>query len=663
MDFFEKQDIARRRTRRLVFLFLLAVTAIVASVYLAVLLIFFFTDAGVATTPDELFDPVLFALVATATLAVIGGGSLYKTASLAQGGGEAVASLLGGRPVSPDTKDPDERRLLNVVEEMSIAAGMPVPAVYLLEREPGINAFAAGLSRDDAVVGVTRGALDYLSRDELQGVMAHEASHILNGDMRLNVRLIGILHGILLISLMGYFLLRSGGARPVSRDRRGGAALALFGLALLIIGWVGIFCGRLIKSSISRQREYLADAAAVQFTRNPEGLAGALKKIGGLAAGSRLESHRAEEASHLFFGQGTKGAAFAWMSTHPPLSERIRRLDPRWDGLFPSPRRRVAEAEAADAATPPQPPRRGPLPPLPIPGLPETAATPPGWLAAVLAAVGNPSGDHLARARTLLASLPPELSEAVHQPAAARAAVAALLISEQEEVRSRQLELVEGRGDPSLSEELARLLPAAAELPSEARLPLLDLAFPTLRRLSPEQYQAFRNLLGELARADQRLSLFEYALHKALMRHLDPVFGLRKEPRVDIYSLRRHGEACSVLLSALAHAGHAGEGAVAEAFAVAASELGEEVGELSLVPRPETTFARLDQALDELARVAPPQRRRLLAAAAACVAWDGVVTLEESELLRAIADALDCPMPPMLATPGDLERPGRGGNA
>jgi Zn-dependent protease with chaperone function len=651
MDFFESQDAARRQTRRLVLLFLLAVVAIVLAVYLAVVVAF---SLQAPETGLSAFHPALFAAVAALTLAVVGTGSVYKTSALSRGGGEAVASLLGGRPVSPDTRDPAERRLLNVVEEMAIAAGMPVPTVYLLEREGGINAFAAGLSRDDAVVGVTRGCLAHLTREELQGVMAHEASHILNGDMRLNLRLIGLLHGILVISLVGYWLLRSGGGRGMSRDRRGGgAALLVFGIALLVIGWVGVFFGRLIKSGVSRQRELLADAAAVQFTRNPQGLAMALKKIGGLAAGSRLETPRAEEASHLFFSKGAPGGMFAWMSTHPPLAQRIRRLDPAWDGTYPAPAA-AAEARRAEPATGGgPPPRRDPLEALRLPGLPAASGSaggqgsPAAWLPAVLAAVGNPSAAHLRHAGALLAALPAELAAGAHQPSSARAVVAALLLSEEEAVRGRQLELAT-KADPALGEELRTLRSAARELPAEARLPLVDLALPALRRLSPEQYASFRALLGELARADERLSLFEYALHKVLVRHLDPVHSRHQPPRADIHSLRSHGPECSVLLSALAHAGHAGEDAAVAAFSRAAEELGEGIAEVALLPRRETTFSRLDRALDELSRVAPPHRRRVLAAAAACVAWDGQVTVQESELLRAIADALDCPMPPLL---------------
>ena len=270
---------------------------------------------------------------------------------------------MGGRLLHPQTTDLNERKILNVVEEMAIAAGTPVPPVYLLENEEGINAFAAGHAPNDAIIGVTRGCVQTLSRDELQGVIGHEFSHILNGDMRLNLRLMGVLFGILLIGLTGYILLRSTSGygyrvRVNSRDDDRGRRniLPLIGLALYVIGYVGVFFANLIKAAVSRQREFLADASAVQFTRNPEGIAGALKKIGRLA-GSAMHEPRAAEASHMFFGNiGGVGQLFGLLATHPPLVERIRRLDPSFDGDFSKVR---LDAPAAEP-TPIEPPRRQP---------------------------------------------------------------------------------------------------------------------------------------------------------------------------------------------------------------------------------------------------------------------------------------------------------------
>ncbi len=335
--FFEHQDIARRRTGLLIFLFCAAVVAIVLAVYTVVALVnvnFGLMQPDVPhgqTRPEPFWNPQLFSVVTLATMAIIALGSLYKISELSAGG-EAVALMLGGRRIHPLTKDFAERQLLNVVEEMALASGVPVPPVYVLDQEDGINAFAAGHRPGDAVIGVSRGSLDYLDRDELQGVMAHEFSHILNGDMRLNLRLVGVLHGILILAVIGYYILR-GGVHSGGSGKKGGAgAIFLVAIGLIVIGGVGLLFGRLIKAAVSRQREFLADASAVQFTRYPAGIAGALKKIGGLSRGSRINDAHAGEVSHMFFGEAVSALGLDWLGTHPPLADRIRRIDPSFDG-------------------------------------------------------------------------------------------------------------------------------------------------------------------------------------------------------------------------------------------------------------------------------------------------------------------------------------------
>ena len=304
MDFFASQDVARRKTSLLLLYFSLAVFFIIVAIYLAFTFLFIYQQGGTGQfDPNRFWNPDLFVGVVIGTVIVVGCGSLYKI-SVLRSGGARVAEMLGGRLIPAGSKDFLQKRLLNIVEEMAIASGVPVPPVYLLESEKGINAFAAGFTKDDAVIGITRGALETLDRNELQGVVAHEFSHILNGDMWLDLKLVGFLHGILLIALIGRSILR-GSSRSRNSKNSGGAVL--FGLVLLILGYLGVLFGRLIKSSVSRQREYLADASAVQFTRNPGGLAGALKKIGGLASGSLIEHNKAEEISHMFFSNGLEG--------------------------------------------------------------------------------------------------------------------------------------------------------------------------------------------------------------------------------------------------------------------------------------------------------------------------------------------------------------------
>lgn len=650
-DFFTRQDEARRTTRRLVVLFALAVAAIVVAVYLAVVILLFGAGLkGIDVGQPGLWRPELFAWVAAATLLVILGGSSFKSWQL-RAGGPAVAELLGGRPVDPNTDDPDERRLLNVVEEMAIASGTKVPDVYLLDDERGINAFAAGHDPDDMVIGVTRGTAHLLTRDELQGVIAHEFSHILHGDVRLDLRLMGLVFGILAISTIGYYVMRGG---SWSSRRRKGAGLALVGLALFVIGWIGVFFGRLIKAAVSRQREFLADASAVQYTRNPSGIAGALRKIGGSTGGSRIRSGRAEEASHLFFADGLKERWFGMTATHPPLDERIRRIDPSFDGTYPE----VRWPEEAEEVPPAE--RRAAAPSSPIPGLPPVLT---GALGGAEAAGGAGPGDlvgsvgtfdptHLAWAAALLESLPDPLLAAAHEPASAPALVYGLLLDPKPEVRTKQVAALKRLADPDRLAELERLLPALERVPRDSRLPLVDLTLPALRRLSADQYRSFRETVGALAEADERIDLFEYALRRMILRHLEPRFAPETDrtegKAVQFYALRGLREEISCLLSMLAHAGHESPQEAREAVAEGASELAGLV-QVDALERDACRLSAFDAALEQLARVAPRLKERILRAAVAAAGHDRRVTGAEAELLRAIADGLGCPVPPFLA--------------
>ena len=332
MDFFEAQELRHKKTKWLILLYALAILFIVLGIFGALALVLRFSlEASDNVVPENNMQyPLLFAVVAAVNLLIIGTGTLYKTSEL-RSGGQKIASLMGGTRIPSDTKDLAERRLLNVVEEMALASGVSVPPVYIMNDEPGINAFAAGFSPTDAVIGVNRGTIEQLNRDELQGVIAHEFSHILNGDMRLNIRLIGVLFGIQVLTMIGYFLIRAfgyGGHRRSSNNKNGGQYMLIIfavALAFLIFGSIGQLFARLIKASISRQREYLADAAAIQFTRYPEGIGGALKMIGSSATGSKVESPEGESLSHMFFANGLASHLGGFLSTHPPLVSRIQK--------------------------------------------------------------------------------------------------------------------------------------------------------------------------------------------------------------------------------------------------------------------------------------------------------------------------------------------------
>jgi Zn-dependent protease with chaperone function len=593
----------------------------------------------------QLWNPQVFLWVVLGTLGVVGVGCLSKVAELSSGG-SSVASMLGGEPVNPHTRDADERKLLNIVEEMAIASGVPVPPVYVMNREAGINAFAAGYSPSDAVVGVTRGCIQHLNRDELQGVIAHEFSHILNGDMRLNIRLIGLIFGIMCLAVIGRILLH---VRGGGKDRN---ALPLLGLALLAIGGLGALFGRLMQSAVSRQREFLADASAVQFTRNPEGLASALKKIGALAQGSKLGNAHALEANHLFFSAGASSLA-GMFASHPPLEERIRRLDPQFDGDFTKVSMRPSPAVETSA----RPARKQP-PVL----FPETSAAAGGVAGLAGGLVGAPSGsivgstgspteEHLRFAVEFRDAVPEKLRAAAGDAMGAQAVILGLLLSRDEQVRAGQLRLISQRGSVPLADETRSLWAHVSRAAAQARLPLVDLALPALRLMSPSQFGAFRQVLREVVEFDRQVDLFEYVLLKIVMRHLEPHFVAVRKPVAQFYHLKPLGPQAAVLLSALAYLGGENQGQAILAFNRGAAPIRRATGsDLALLPREASGLGAVDTALERFAAAVPQIKRTLLEACVQTVAADGLVREREAELLRAIGDALDCPLPPILAS-------------
>jgi len=661
VNFFDAQDRARKASRRLVaayaavtLLIVLGVTAIVGFSLYTFSSSGFDVSSGTFNPDRSLFlngkivrigdfaVQHLGVLSATAliTLLFILGSSLFKASLLSSGGGR-VATDMGGTQVPADVQDPLRRRLRNVVEEMAIASGVPVPEIYVLEEESSINAFAAGFTPSDAAVAVTRGTLELLDRNELQGVIAHEFSHILNGDMRLNIRLMGILYGILVLSLIGRLIIRGGHHTSIvsSRRNRGAPVIMVIGLGLAIVGGVGVFFARIIKASVSRQREYLADASAVQFTRQSGGIANALKKIGGYSAGSLIKSADPEEVSHMLFGTGARFSSL--FATHPPLVERIQALDPEFKASdFPAvDPRRYRSATHADAT------HRG------LAGDVTTALA--GGGAAVLAesiaeTVGQPDSEHIEYAQHLRQSVPESLYAAAHSSEFVYLLTVALILDRDGATIDRQLALARDQ----LGEDRTRLLRRYYEELSttgvEYHLPLLAISFPALKLRPAQELSYLVSLATRMIEIDGEIDFYEYCFYRILMSNLgqaiDPS-GRRMAVRARRAELR---SAAVNLLRVLASYGHDTPEESDAAYRAGRATMAPWAAAYDYQSDDGYTVAVLDRSLDVLLGLNNRGKEALLRAISATVAHDGKLAVREAALIRAVCATLDYPLPPIL---------------
>lgn len=605
-NFFAQQDLARRNTRVLVVLFSLAVLLLLLLTNVVALISLGFIDPSAINTPQyrQHLPWHVIGWVSAVVLAAVGIAVLLKWQQL-KAGGKVVAESLGGVRLSPDSKDPLQRRLLNVVEEMALAANTPVPAVYLLP-EQGINAFAAGYSPADAVIGVTQGCLAQLNRDELQGVIAHEFSHILNGDMRMNIRLIAILNGILFLGHIGYYMLRAGGRSSAIRagssrsgnSKNNGGGLLLLALGLVVIGYLGSFFGNLIKAAVSRQREFLADASAVQFTRNPRGIAGALKAIGSHSSHSKIANANADENSHLFFGE----AISRWASifaTHPPLATRIKRLEPHWNGKFPTPRSAQTAAE------------------------PQTAAAP-----------ANPGN-----AERLQQALPLLLLHSSRQTQPATALVCCLLLQQDDSVRSKQLHLIKQMGSAALLEQVDQLCDAVAGLNEVQQVQLLQRLVPALKGLSEAGFVRFNQLLQALLASVTTASLTPWLISQFVEHNVavqyDQTQIVRKTSAKPLAQLQAQVLPLLALISNAA----GNEAQQQQAWQAALSRLALAAD----TAKPAADLAALSRHLPLLLAASPLVKQQLWQAIEACVRADQLIVQQEKALLLALALLLEIP--------------------
>lgn len=635
MNFFGYQEQARKNSAILIALFLLSVILITISVYLAIVAgilmsQMFIEQAGF--TLDELWNLELFFWSTLLTLTIILSGSAWRIHTLSEGGGAAVARMLGGNRLPAASRNPLDRRLLNVVEEMAIASGLPVPPVFILE-QTGINAFAAGFTPSDVVIGVTRGAVELLNRDELQGVVAHEFSHILNGDSAMKMRMMGMLYGITLVSDLGIALITMKHSSRYGRDRGSHPGLIVIGFLLFMVGTIGVVMADFIKRAVSRQREYLADASAVQFTRNPSGIADALKVIGGYKSGSKVTHSAAGQASHFFFGNAVKSwYAKDWWATHPPLDERIRRIEPGFKGKFDHVNyksRSMANSSMASAEL------------LVSPG--DQVAISQVSPDAVMSRIGAPDAGSLQEATLLMAKMPARIRDFSHDPYTARAAVYALLLDHDPQQRRVQLQVLEKVADSSVYRETLEIQPQMKKLAPELRLPLAEMVLPALKEMSPQQFKGFKKAVVAMIKADNEVSLFEFILYRMVIRRLAGAFSKSGFVAVKYQRIEPLLPHVAVLIALLARTGH-GEHAE-RVFAESLALLGKRVPAI-----PDQKNARLshfDRALTELNKAAPNLKESVLKAAVYCVVCNGVISVKEAELLRAVADGMDCPMPPL----------------
>lgn len=626
MDFFSAQDRTRSTTRKLIFIYILAIIALDISIYFVTLFIFGVTGD---TEIPSLWIPELFIGVSFVTFLVIAIGTITRVYQLKKGG-SAVAEMLGGRKVSMSSTDFNEQRLINVVEEMSIAAGIAVPDIYILDQEPSINAFAAGYSTRDAAIGVTRGTLEQLNRDELQGVIAHEFSHIFNGDMRINIRLIGILNGILLIHLMGLMIMRSGAYSRIgsSGKNKNQGGIIIFGLALLAIGYIGMLFGRIIQSAVSRQREYLADAAAVQYTRNPDGLAGALHKIAHSAEKPTLNDAHAMEMSHLFFSSSFKSGLDTLFATHPPIDKRIAALGVALsqDDVI---RRSTARKQPTSQS-----------------GSPESEGDldfmDPQW---ILAAMGTIDSQQISKAGTILDGIPQPVKQAIHEPLGAESLIFAMLLSGEIEIETDQIEQIKKLSGSETEFAVLSIKQHLHSIKPEWKLPIVEIAIPALKEMSESQFERFRKTISALISADGKVTLFEYALEKIITHQLEVVYSKKAESKITHTNLNRLGKEISLLISAIAHETTRNP---EEAWNAAIQTLDHKPkDELNLVKQSECTFDAVDKALEEIGKSSGAVKKSFINAALHSIAQDGISSRNEMEWIRAMAAAIDSPLPLM----------------
>lgn len=648
MNFFEHQEKARKKTGRLIFYFVLAIFLIIVSIDLIILgLVLFSADPSIIHTVADLnttdHTPVnitpelilraflhIASVISPAIILVIVLGSAFRMLTL-RSGGVSVAEIADATPIDPNTTDINERKFINVVEEMSIASGIAIPALYVMQNEMGINAFVAGIHPADTVMVVTKGALIKLNRDELQGVIGHEYSHIFNSDMQISVRLIGVLAGVLLIGQLGFFIIRylGRGRSSSSSNKKGDGALFIFllGLGLCIVGYIGLFFGRLIKAAISRERELLADACSVQFTRNPTGLVGALQKIEKETDGTYLKTRHAEDISHLCFCPSLPMMFTHLLDSHPPLDERINIIDP--DGIY---RLDLNKTE------------------IKFPSQGSKPSTLSGFNALVgvvgmQASIGNPTDAHFDLALSLLENIPSEIRQASHNPDKVQNVYYALLLSMEPSLYEKGINIIQSATTAENLNETLHFYQAMSKLDQRSILPLIDISIPTFKTKSTEERRTIFDTLMKLCVLDKE-DLFEFTFLGIIGKSVDD--RTPKELKIKYSKFEQVIPSLTALLSFVIACGKEDEPTLKNRFMLIAKKL--TTTELVMTPVSKLEPQLILPALKELNLLSPLCKQQLIKACLESIQEDQKITLEEAELVRGIAACLDCPIPPIVAT-------------
>ena len=638
MDFFSHQEKARRYTKVLMLYFLIATLLIVVAVNVVVYYFFIFLEFY-PYTPENWFSEGLVYYVSGGTILLIVSGSLFRWQKL-KSGGHVVAEMLGASLLDLHTSDMKQRQLINVIEEMSIASGVPLPTIYVMENEPGINAFVAGYLPGEAVMVVSKGAIEGLNREEMQGVVAHEYSHILNGDMQINIKLMSLLAGILMISLTGRLLMQGSSSRRymsgrhISGNNKSGSALVVLGLFLLFVGYVGVFCGRLIKAGVSRQREFLADAAAVQFTRNPQGIASALNKIAESVYGSKINDAQAEGMSHMCFSEAITTHFNQWMATHPPLDQRISQIYPGFLSRVKA-RRMTENIQAAAAGS-------SAMSAADSVSMFSSAAPVKITAAEVSESVGKLDQAHINYAVSVRESFSDELMMAIHVSSTAKVIVWAMLLAKMD--LKTHLKSVQGCLGAENIITINKYKDEIFKLRDSQRLPLFDLLLPTLKKMSQEEKTDFIRVCREIVKCDSRYTLFEFVILSLVEQHLSE--SASREVKVKYYSFKSLSEELQLLLSVMSQSTGAVSADREEIYLKIAR--GFSLKNQKLLSMKSLSANKIQLALRKLAQLSPLLKRSVIEACADIAMDDGKLKSTEAELLRAISESLNCPMPPLL---------------